>query len=210
MALDIDTGKLLWSKQDEPDDIWHTGCPQGPAPPGYAPKPPRPVRPGTPARPAQAEMPATYYCADPEGPDWDIASGAMIADLPNGHNLVIVGSKSGMTWAHDPDAKGSVVWRADSARGQIVFGGALAEDMAYFNFRNGGVAALRVSDGVEKWYTPIDPQPSMSTHAGFSAAVTVIPGVVFVAGLDGTVHALNSFNGNPIWQFRIQLKNLRL
>jgi polyvinyl alcohol dehydrogenase (cytochrome) len=145
-------------------------------------------------------MPATYWCADPEGPDFDIASGPMIANLPNGRNLVIIGSKSGMAWGHDPDAKGSVVWRADSARGQIVFG-ALEEGMAYFNFRNGGVAALRVSDGVEEWYTPIDPQGSMSTHPGFSAAVTAIPGVIFAAGLDGTVHALNAFNGNPIWQF---------
>jgi polyvinyl alcohol dehydrogenase (cytochrome) len=41
----------------------------------------------------------------------------------------------------------------------------------------------------------------MSTHAGFSAAVTAIPGVIFAAGLDGTVHALNAFNGNPIWEF---------
>jgi polyvinyl alcohol dehydrogenase (cytochrome) len=204
MALDVDTGRLLWSKQDEPDDIWHTGCPQGPSPPGFAPKPARrPTQPGAgaPTRPAQAAMPATYWCADPEGPDFDIASGAMIADLRNGRNLVIAGSKSGMVWAHDPDAKGSVVWRADSARGQIVFGGALEDDLAYFNFRNGGVAALRVSDGVEQWYTPIEPSESMSTHGGFSAAVTAIPGVIFAAGLDGTVHALNAFNGNPIWQF---------
>jgi polyvinyl alcohol dehydrogenase (cytochrome) len=201
-SLDADTGKILWIKQDEPDDIWHTGCPQGPSPPGFAPKPPRPPRPGAPVgSPQQPKMPATYFCANPEGPDFDIASGAMIANMPSGRSLVIVGSKSGMTWAHDPDAKGTVVWRADSARGQIVFGGALDEENAYFNYRNGGVAALRISDGVEKWYTPIDADPAMAGHAGFSAGITAIPGVVFASGLDGTVHALNSFNGNPIWQF---------
>ncbi len=199
-ALDVDTGRQLWSKQDELGDIWHTGCPQGPSPPGFAPKPPFRRPPGMPARP-QTPMPATYWCPDPEGPDFDIASGPMIADQPNGHSLVIIGSKSGMVWAHNPDGKGSVAWRADSARGQIVFGGALEEGMAYFGFRNGGVAALRISDGVEKWYTPITPKESMSTHVGFSAAVTAIPGVIFAAGLDGTVHALNAFNGNPIWQF---------
>lgn len=200
MALSVDSGKILWTKQDETQDIWHTGCPQGPPPPGFAPKPAFVRRPGARAyhRPA---MPPTYWCADPEGPDWDIASGTMIATLPNGREAVLVGSKSGMVWSHDPDAKGSVLWRADSARGQIVFGGALEEGMAYYNFRNGGVAALRVSDGVEKWYTPITPQASMSTHPGFSAAVTAIPGVIFAAGLDGTVHALNAFNGNQIWQF---------
>lgn len=200
MALDVDSGKLLWSKQDEAEDIWHTGCPQGPAPPGFAPKPVFKRPPGFKPR-QRPPVPANYWCADPEGPDWDVSSGPMIANLPNGRSLVIIGSKSGLVWGHDPDAKGSVVWREDSARGEIVFGGALEEGKAYFNFRNGGVAALRVSDGVEEWYTPITPQESMSTHPGFTAGVTAVPGVIFAAGLDGTVHALNAFNGNPIWQF---------
>jgi polyvinyl alcohol dehydrogenase (cytochrome) len=202
MALALDTGKILWIKQDEPGDVWHTGCPQGPAPPGFAPKPPRPARPaGAGGVPAQPTMPATYYCANPEGPDWDISSGVMIANLANGKNLLVAGQKSGMVWAHDPDKKGELVWRSDVSRGQIVFGGALDNENAYFAFRSGGVAALRLSDGLEKWYTPITPQPSMSTHTGFSAAVTVVPGVVFAAGLDGMLRAFNAFDGRIIWEY---------
>src|SRR5207244_8315230 len=38
MALDMDTGKILWVQQDEPGDVWHTGCPQGPPPAGFPPR----------------------------------------------------------------------------------------------------------------------------------------------------------------------------
>jgi polyvinyl alcohol dehydrogenase (cytochrome) len=202
MALNLDTGAKLWTKQDEPGDIWHTGCPQGPSPAGFAPKPARPAPvPGAPVRPPAPPPPADYYCEAGMGPDWDISSGAMIATLPNGRNLVVAGQKSGMVWAHDPDAKGELVWRSDAARGQITFGGAMDEDTAYFAFRNGGVAALRISDGLEKWYTPITAQPSMASHAGFSAAVSLVPGVVFATGLDGMIHAFNAFDGKVIWEY---------
>ena len=198
IAMDIDSGKILWVQQDEPGDVWHTGCVQGPAPPGFAPKPPRPAtaRAFTPPK-----MPDSYYCPKPEGPDWDFSSGAMIADLPSGKRLVVAGQKSGMVWAHDPDNGGRLMWRSDVSRGQIVFGGAMDEENAYFAFRSGGVAALRLSDGLERWYTPVTAQESMSTHPGFSAAISVIPGVVFAAGLDGMIHAFGTFDGRQLWQY---------
>ena len=30
MAMDINTGKVLWVMQAMHGDVWHTGCPQGP------------------------------------------------------------------------------------------------------------------------------------------------------------------------------------
>ncbi len=208
IALNLDTGKILWVQQDEPDDVWHTGCPQGPGPAGYPPKRVRPRNAAEAARAAQMRrsyqrpaMPASYYCPDPEGPDYDFAAGAMLVNLPDGHRLLIAGQKSGLVWAHDPDNKGVLVWKSDVSRGQIVFGGATDGHDAFFAFRGGGLASLRLSDGLEKWYTPIPPQESMEGHGGFSAAVTLIPGVVFTAGLDGMLRAFNSFNGNPIWDY---------
>jgi polyvinyl alcohol dehydrogenase (cytochrome) len=204
MALDIASGKVLWVKQDEPADVWHTGCPQGAAPEGFPPKPQRPTaRPGSPAT-TQPAMPATYYCPDPEGPDWDISSGVMLANLPDGHRMLVVGQKSGLVWGHDPDRKGELVWRSrsDIARGQIVFGGAMDHDNAYFAFRSGGIAAIGIADGKEKWYTTVDSNDTtMAGHKGFSAAVSVVPGVVFAAGLDGMFHALSTTDGKPLWSF---------
>lgn len=67
--------------------------------------------------------------------------------------------------------------------------------------RGGVLAAVRLRDGVEQWNTYIDPQPSMESHRGVSAAVSVVPGVVFVSGLDGTLRAFSTFDGRPIWQY---------
>lgn len=213
MALDLDTGKMLWNKQDEANDVWHTGCPQGPPPAGFAPKNATTILPGAPPPPAfrpaggrgggrGPAMPDTYYCPDEkENPDWDFAAGVMLVNLPNGKRLLLAGQKSGMVWAHDPDKKGELVWVSDVSRGQIVFGGAADSENAYYVFRGGGVAALSLTDGVEKWFTPIPPQESMSIHPGLTAGVTVIPGVVFTAGLDGVVHAFRAFNGELIWKY---------
>jgi polyvinyl alcohol dehydrogenase (cytochrome) len=205
MALDLDTGKILWIQQDEAKDVWHTGCPQGQEPPGF---PPKNFRAGSAnaAGPRRPPMPATYYCPEPEGPDWDFSAGAILLDLPNGRSLLVAGQKSGLVWAHDPDKNGALVWRSDISRGQIVFGGAADSEKAYFAMRGGagtiaGLAAVQLSDGVEKWFTPIPPQESMSTHAGITAGVTVIPGAVFTAGLDGMLRAFATSDGRPLWQY---------
>ena len=211
MAFDLDTGKILWVQQDEPGDVWHTGCVQGPPPAGF---PPRSAgrgaaRAGAGAgrgaaggRGGRAPMPESYYCPDAkQNPDWDFSAGVIMIDMPGGRSLLIAGQKSGMVWAHDPDRKGALVWKSDISRGQIVFGGAADSDTAYFAMRGGTVAAVRLSDGVEKWATTIPPQESMNTHSGFTAALTATPGVLFVPGLDGALRALSTIDGKILWQY---------
>src|SRR5688500_19257416 len=65
----------------------------------------------------------------------------------------------------------------------------------------GGLVAIRLRDGLERWYADLPPHESMAQHPGISAAVTAMPGVVFSAGLDGTLRAFSSFDGRPIWQY---------
>ncbi|HEY0263056.1 MAG TPA: PQQ-binding-like beta-propeller repeat protein [Granulicella sp.] len=216
MALDIATGKILWTQQDEPEDVWHTGC-------GHNAGSPKDFPPlSTTALTAQGDpqslpsasnprpkMPDSYYCPLSEGPDWDFSAGVIMVDLPNGKNLLIAGQKAGMVWAHDPDNKGALVWKSDVSRGQIVFGGAADQQYAYFPMRGGmrgqsppgGVVALRLTDGVEQWYRSTLAPPAMSQHTGITAAVTVIPGVVFTAGLDGMLRAFTTLDGTPIWEY---------
>jgi polyvinyl alcohol dehydrogenase (cytochrome) len=215
MGLDMDTGKILWVQQDEAGDVWHTGCPQGPPPPGSG-LPPRSAgrAPGAGRGGAGAAgrgaaggrgrppMPESYYCPDEtNNPDWDFSAGVMLANLPNGKSLLIAAQKSGMVWAHDPDNKGAVVWKSDVSRGQVVFGGAMDDDSAYFGMRGGAVVAVRLADGLERWSTVVQPQESMNTHGGFSAAVTLIPGVLLAPGLDGMLRAFSTFDGRQIWAY---------
>ncbi len=116
---------------------------------------------------------------------------------------MLAGQKSGGVWALDPDNKGKVVWYSDISRGQILFGGAADEEQAYFAMRGtyGGLVAIRLRDGLERWFADIPPQESMANHPGLSAAVSLIPGVVFSAGLDGMLRAFSAFDGRPIWQY---------
>jgi polyvinyl alcohol dehydrogenase (cytochrome) len=58
--------------------------------------------------------------------------------------------------------------------------------------RGGGFTAVRLRDGIEQWATYIDPQTSMESHRGVSAALSLVPGVVFVCGLDGTLRAFST------------------
>jgi len=88
--------------------------------------------------------------------------------------------------------------------GEIVFGGAVDSQTAYFPLHSGGMVALQLSDGVEKWFTPMEPpagDPVMARHRGETAAVSLIPGVVFSGGLDGILRALSTTTGRPIWEF---------
>jgi len=213
IAMDMDSGKVLWVQQVEHDDVWHNAnCPGGPPPAGFPPRSAARIpaqrepagRSGEGARtvrPAMPAPPAHYYCSDAKGPDWDFSAGVMLIDLPSGKNLVVAGQKSGVVWAFDPDQKGEFAWKSDISRGEILFGGAADDEKGYFGMRAGALTAVRLRDGVEQWTTLLDPQPSMESHRGLSAAVSVVPGVVFAPGLDGTLRAFSTFDGRQLWHY---------
>ena len=216
MAVHMDTGKSLWTHQVLKGDVRSSGnCAAVTAlmklPPDYprgatrrpdaAPQAPGPGRGGTVRTRKEVGYPEDYYCPENRGPDVDFSAGVMLVDLPNGKSLVVAAQKTGVVWAFDPDKNGELVWSSDISRGQVVFGGATDGEKAYFAMRGGALAAVRLSDGVEQWAHWIDPQPSMQNHRGISAAVSLIPGAVFTAGLDGMVRAYSAFDGRPIWQY---------
>ncbi|MDQ1474771.1 MAG: hypothetical protein QOJ99_6251, partial [Bryobacterales bacterium] len=184
MALDLDTGKILWTVQELGGDVWHVGC-QGPV----------------------EKRPANYYCPDLH-PDWDVSASPMLTTQPDGRTLLIVAPKSGIVFAHDVDKKGAVVWKLDVARkvppsgtGEVLFGGAADDQNAYFNLKSGGIVAVQLSNGLERWYNALPPQEAMKLHPGLSAAVSAIPGVVFSPALDGMVRAFASTDGKLLWEY---------
>jgi polyvinyl alcohol dehydrogenase (cytochrome) len=60
---------------------------------------------------------------------------------------------------------------------------------------------LDLSTGVEKWFRPLQVPESMSQHKGIVAALALIPGVLFAAGMDGILRAVSPTDGSPIWEF---------
>ena len=186
LALDITTGKLLWSRQIFKDDSFIVGCGGD----GY-----------------------TENCPKVVGPDWDIPMSPMLRKVAGGRTLLVFGTKPGDVLALDADRQGEAVWRIDVERKSAanaaaapnagnrgpIWGGALDEVYAYVGCGPGGVAAIRLTDGQRRWCVPLD--SAADNKVSYSAAVTVIPGVLFVAGSDGRLRALSSGDGHALWTF---------
>jgi polyvinyl alcohol dehydrogenase (cytochrome) len=181
MAVDMNTGKTLWYYQAEPNDAFLGGC-TGPA--------------------------KTDNCPADVGPDYDIGNSPALHTLAGGRRLVVAGTKNGIVFALDPDKNGALVWKAavaDNPPGTplfrvngIVWGGASDEKTAYYGLTGGGMAAVQLATGEKLWNAPLAAQGVRVNNA---AAATAIPGVVFIGGTDGKLHALSSADGKILWEY---------
>jgi polyvinyl alcohol dehydrogenase (cytochrome) len=101
MALDMDSGKVLWSYQVHENDTFLVGC---------------------------VGENRTENCPKVQGPDWDIPSSPMLHTLPNGSREIIVGTKPGDVLALDPDRNGALLWRIN-VHGPVIGNGPLPAGM---------------------------------------------------------------------------------
>ena len=203
VAFDMDTGKMLWSRQMTQGDAFNLGCPSG------------------------------DNCPDANGPDFDFGSSPILVDLPGGKRALAAGQKSGMVHAVDPDQQGEVLWQTRVGKGGSLGGvqwGSAADGqnvyVALSDFKSapagaaqpgahktvfgvyfmpdakagGGMFALRLATGEQVWHTPA---PGCGDKTGCSpaqsAAVTVIPGVVFSGALDGHLRGYSTADGRIVW-----------
>jgi polyvinyl alcohol dehydrogenase (cytochrome) len=181
MALNIDTGKVLWTFQDTKNDAFLRGC-DGTNPPENCPK--------------------------DLGPDWDMSVTSILRTLPNGRRVLVAAAKSGNVFGLDPDRKGALIWKVllakerPGAGGLFRWGGAADQENVYYGLQTGGVVAMRLADGGQVWYTSlVSPNKEMPGFPGPSAPATAIPGVAFIGGWDGRLLALSTEDGRVIWQY---------
>jgi polyvinyl alcohol dehydrogenase (cytochrome) len=180
MAVDMASGKLLWHYQTLAGDAFLGGC----------------------------EQKKTEDCPKHPGPDYDIGNSPILKSLPGGHRVLLVGTKDGYAIALDPDRKGKLLWKEQvvpaearkligaHAAGGIYWGGAADSANVYYGLDAGAMTALRISDGKQLWYTQLSKPESKN-----SAAASVIPGVAFVGGMDGMLHAVATSDGKELWSF---------
>ncbi|MFN8062493.1 MAG: PQQ-binding-like beta-propeller repeat protein [Vicinamibacterales bacterium] len=184
VAFDLDTGRLLWTKQVMALDAYVRDCPGK-----YRPNVPKDNKSET--------------CPDDLGPDMDFGNAPILRRLPTGRTLIVIGQKDGHAWALDPDKKGDVVWSRqvglgiDDGGGAIMWGSAADERLGYFPVTRArevlGLAAVTLTSGEIAWRaSPAD---------GGAAPVTVVPGLAFFGASSGMLYAYDTTNGKALWQF---------
>jgi polyvinyl alcohol dehydrogenase (cytochrome) len=183
VAMDLKTGKVLWSRRAMENDLFMGGC-------------------------NGAERGA--QCPSPMGPDHDIGNSPILVTLANGKRALIAGTKCGDVIALDPADKGAVLFRVNPAggaigaarggRGTIVWGGASDVRNVYYGMAAGGLGAVQTADGKNAWVFTGTGANGRGT-AGLGAAPTVIPGVVFEGAGDGRLFAVSATDGKQLWEF---------
>ncbi|HTB14970.1 MAG TPA: PQQ-binding-like beta-propeller repeat protein [Bryobacteraceae bacterium] len=186
LAFDLKTGKLVWSKQVLEKDNFTMACGQA----GKA------------------------NCPETKGPDFDFGTSPALRSIGGGKQLLVIGQKSGILWALDPDDKGKVVWQArvgkGGALGGIEWGHATDDTQAYAAISDRGkgpglVAAVNLKSGEIAWSKLTPDTGCKPGTAGcqttMSAAISVIPGVVFAGGVDGHFRAYDTKSGEIVWDF---------
>src|SRR5262245_42870174 len=187
MAFDLKTGKMRWSKQVTPKDTYVIGC--------------------------DANAKVRDNCPDDTGPDFDFGNSPILRRLPNGRTILTLGQKSGVAWGLDPDKEGAILWQKrvgkGSALGGMEWGSAADDQNAYFPVSDallgpadaGGLYALRLTTGEEVWHwKPACPADQRNCLEANSAAISVIPGVVFSGSTSGMMRAYSTTDGKVLWE----------
>ncbi|HXQ27007.1 MAG TPA: PQQ-binding-like beta-propeller repeat protein [Candidatus Acidoferrales bacterium] len=196
LAIDLKTGKIVWSRQITSGDTYNVSC----------------------FRDDQSNCPAKH------GPDTDFAAPPILRKLPSGQRVLVVGQKSGDVFGLDPDKQGEILWKTNighgGALGGVEWGPAADSEVAYvalsdFGFSGGpegaipdpkaggGLFAIKIATGEKMWVA--SPAPGGCTaprcSPAQSAAVSAIPGAVFSGADDGHLRAYSTSDGTILWDF---------
>jgi polyvinyl alcohol dehydrogenase (cytochrome) len=190
MAMDLKTGAIVWTRQLTERDAFNVGC-------GGAQK---------------------TNCPEANGPDFDFGQPPILVSLGGRRRALVIGQKSGMAHALDPDQKGAVLWQTRAGQGSALGGsqwGSAADGenvyVAISDFAaaskdpssavGAGLYALSLKTGKVVWSARQSACAAgqKGCFAARSAAVTAIPGVVFSGSMDGHLRAHAAATGAVIW-----------
>lgn len=201
VALEMASGRIVWSQQVTKNDAYNSACGAG-----------------------------TANCPTEKGPDFDFGAPAILTRRADGRDVLLAGQKSGIVFAFDPNDGGAMLWQTRIGKGGtgggVQWGMASDGRLVYaavadpgrrrqsdpLNPRRydldpevgGGVSALRINDGSRQWFSEPIPCPAgapVGCSPAQPAAVTAIPGVLFSASNDGHLRAHSTEDGRILWDF---------
>lgn len=194
IAFDLTSGRMLWHQQLTAKDSFIVAC--------YGVDP--------------------TNCPESHGPDHDFGQPPILVSLPGGGRALVIGQKSGMVHALDPDHDGKILWQTRTGRGGALggseWGSAADQNRVYVANSDvrflldgtmrldasagGGLFGLDLASGKIAMQVPPVPCGERSQCSpALSAAVSVIPGVVFSGGVSGYLRAYATDDGKLLWEF---------
>ena len=198
LALDMDSGKILWRYQGLAGDAWTVGCMSVPK----------------------------VNCPEEAGPDVDMGASPILVTNEDGKDILIATQKSGDAHAIDPDNGGKLIWREKFALGGVQGGfqwgqtadsetlyaaisdtrwlseSSIGADSEFDPSAGGGLVAVNLKNGELRWKakpTICDGRPRCSPSQ--SAAVSLIGDLVFSAAQTGEMFAYHKETGEILWRF---------
>jgi polyvinyl alcohol dehydrogenase (cytochrome) len=198
VAIQLKTGRVLWSRQTTPNDIYNGQCASGKSKecgPDF-------------------DFSSSVVLANAGGRDILIAgqkSGMVYGLDPDREGEILwqlrVGRGStvgGVQWGMAADGANAYAAVSDMVRIPRQ-----KKDLADLRSNDldpkigGGLTSIRLLDGAKVWYAPglpCEPHRAGCSPAQ-SAAVTAIPGAVFSGSIDGHLRAYSTEDGRVLWDF---------
>jgi polyvinyl alcohol dehydrogenase (cytochrome) len=201
-ALEIATGRIVWTQQTTPADVYNSACGDRGA-----------------------------NCPEGAGPDHDFGSSALLVRAPNGKEMLVAGQKSGVVYGLDPAERGRVLWQTrvgkGGTNGGVQWGMASDGRNVYASVSDvvrppggigaaepigntaldpvlgGGLTALDLVSGKKVWFAASAPcaPPRAGCSPAQPGAVTAIDGAVLSGALDGHIRAFSTADGALLWDF---------
>ena len=192
LAFELTTGRMLWHWQATANDSFITSC-------------------------LGADR---TNCPESGGPDHDFGQSPILVSMRSGQRVLVVGQKSGVVHALDPDQEGKILWQTRVGKGGplggIMWGSAADQDHVYVANSDvrfgaggmtldpnagGGLFALDLATGkISMQVPPVSCGSRSRCSPALSAAVTVIPGVVFSGGMSGYLRAYATDDARLLWE----------
>jgi polyvinyl alcohol dehydrogenase (cytochrome) len=193
LAFDLGSGRMLWHRQATANDSFIVSC--------------------------YGAVPTN--CPEGHGPDHDFGQSPILARLGSGQRVLVIGQKSGMVHALDPDHEGNILWQTRIGKGGplggIMWGSAADQARAYVANSDvgflpggamrldptagGGLFALELATGkIAMQVPPVACGDRSQCSPALNAAVTLIPGVVFSGGVSGYLRAYATDDARLLWE----------